>query len=251
MTDHDTYCVTIGVQTAALADVLDVGDLTRAVPTTPGWDVQAVVKHLGVIQRWAAQMTRDGLRRRLDFREVEGRAPADGQSWADWLRAGGELAVEQMRAHPAETPVWTWGPGGTVGWWARRLTYETFVHRSDVVLAMGGTPELSPDLAVDGVDEFLDNLRAAAAFAPAVADLRGAGESVHLHATDAEGEWMLTLTPDGFTAEHGHGKGDVAVRGSAVDLLLLVYGRRSGDDPRLERFGDPAVLDRWLTHAAI
>jgi hypothetical protein len=41
------------------------------------------------------------------------------------------------------------------------------------------------------------------------------------------------------------------VRGSAVDLLLLVYGRRSGDDPRLERFGDPAVLDRWLTHAAI
>ena len=210
-----------------------------------------MAKHVGVIQRWAAQMIRDDCRDRLDFRQIEGRAPADGQSRADWIRAGGDLLVGQLRDHPADTPVWTWGPGGTVGWWARRLTYEGFVHGADVQLALGGDVALATDLAVDGVDELLGNLLAAALFAPAVAELRGTGETMHLHATDADGEWMVTLTADGFTWAHGHGKGDVAVRGRAVDLLLLLYGRRAASDERFERFGETALLDRWLAQTAI
>jgi hypothetical protein len=35
----------------------------------------------------------------------------------------------------------------------------------------------------------------------------------------------------------------VAARGSASDLLLFLYGRRSAND--LEVFGDGTVLDRW------
>jgi uncharacterized protein (TIGR03083 family) len=249
--DHDAFCAATATEIARFADLLDSADLATPVPTCPGWDLEALAKHVGVIHRWAAQMTRDGLTDRLDFREIEGRAQADGQSRADWLRAGGDLLVGQLRAHSPHTAVWTWGPGGTVGWWARRMTYETFVHRSDAVLALGGEPELAAVLAVDGVDEFLGNLLAAAAFAPAVDELRGDGETLHLHSTDAEGEWMVTLTADGFTADHGHGKGDVAVRGAAVDLLLLVYGRRAADDVRLERFGDAALLDRWLAQTSI
>lgn len=249
--DHDAYCAAVADQIARLAAALDSADLATPVPTTPGWDVQGVAKHVGVIHRWAAQMIRDGLQERLDFREVEGRAPTEAQSWADWMRAGGDLLDMQLRGHAPDAPVWTWGPGGTVGWWARRMSHETFVHGSDVGLALGTEPTLASDLAVDGVDEFLANLLAAAAFAPAVGELRGDGETVHLHATDAEGEWMITLTADGFTWEHGHGKGDVAVRGPAADLLLLVYGRRTADDGRFERFGDVALLDRWIAQSAI
>lgn len=249
--DHGTYCDAVAAQIAALAAALDAADLSTPVPTTPGWDVQAVAKHVGVIHRWATQTIRDGLQDRLDFKAVEGRAPADGESWADWMRGGGEHLVAQLRAHAPDDPVWTWGPGGTVGWWARRMTYETFVHGADVGLALGAAPDLAPDLAVDGVDEFLANLLAAAGFAPTVADLRGDGETIHLHATDADGEWMLTLTPDGFAVDHGHGKGDVAVRGAAVDLLLLVYGRRAVADPRFECFGDTALWGRWRALSAI
>src|SRR5690606_36069460 len=105
-------------------------------------------------------------------------------------------------------------------------------HRADVVLALGGEPDYEPALAADGVDELLTNLLAAAAFSSAVRDLRGDGETLHVHATDADGEWMITLTGDGFTWDHGHGKGDVAVRGPVRDLMLLLYGRRAADDPR-------------------
>ena len=249
--DHDAFCAATAAEIDRFADLLDGADPATPIPTCPGWDLEALTKHAGVIHRWAAQMIRDGLAERLDFREIEGRAPADGQSRADWLRAGGDLLVGQLRAHAAGMPVWTWGPGGTVGWWARRMTYETFVHRSDALLALGGEPELAATFAVDGVDEFLGNLLAAAAFAPAVGELRGDGETLHLHVTDADGEWMLTLTADGFTADHGHGKGDVAVRGAAVDLLLLVYGRRAASDARFARFGDVALLDRWLAQSSI
>ena len=251
MIDHETYCTAVGDQIAALAAALDTADLTVEVPTTPGWDVQGVAKHVGVIHRWAAQMIRDDLHERLDFKAIEGRAPVEGQSWADWIRAGGDLLVGQLRGHAPDAAVWTWGPGGTVGWWARRTTFETFVHGADVALALGGEPALRADLAVDGIDEFLVNLPGAAAFAPGVTELRGAGETIHLHATDAEGEWMVTLTADGFTVDHGHGKGDVAVRGSAVDLLLLVYGRRGIDDAGIECFGDAGLYDRWRSLTAI
>ena len=62
---------------------------------------------------------------------------------------------------------------------------------------------------------------------------------------------MVTLTDAGFTWGHGHGKGDVAARGAAGDLLLLVYGRLQADDERFQRFGDTALLDRWLRLSAI
>jgi uncharacterized protein (TIGR03083 family) len=189
---------------------------------------------------------------RLDFRQVDRNLPTDPAGYAAWLRAGGEALVSQLRSHDADDAVWTWGTAGTVGWWARRTTHETLVHRADAALALGAEFNASPERAVDGLDEFLENLPAAAAsFAPQAAAISGNGETVHLHATDADGEWMITLTPEGFTWTHGHDKGNVAARGRAVDLLLLAYGRLAPDNDRLQRFGDTDLLTRWQTMSAI
>lgn len=66
----------------------------------------------------------------------------------------------------------------------------------------------------------------------------------------AEGEWTLTQGPAGaLTCERGHAKADVAVRGPARDLLLMLYGRRFA--ATLTVHGDHAFLDRWLDKAAI
>jgi predicted lipid carrier protein YhbT len=74
--------------------------------------------------------------------------------------------------------------------------------------------------------------------------------SVHLHSTDADGEWVVT-EPDPssrLAVTHEHAKGDAAVRGSASDLLLLLWRRLNLDDhaERFEVFGDRAVVDRLL-----
>ena len=80
---------------------------------------------------------------------------------------------------------------------------------------------------LEAIDEFL------AVSVPIDARLRG---TVHLHCTDGEGEWFIDT--DG-TVERKHQKADVALRGSAADLLLALQGRVDISD--LEVFGDPAI----------
>ena len=66
--------------------------------------------------------------------------------------------------------------------------------------------------------------------------------TVHLHATDVEGEWLVTHGGSTVTVEHGHAKGDAAMRGTAGDLHPWLWGRVPLD--RLEVFGDPAIAER-------
>jgi predicted lipid carrier protein YhbT len=73
--------------------------------------------------------------------------------------------------------------------------------------------------------------------------VKGAGETIHLHATDGDGEWLMRLAPGEVTVTREHAKGDVAGRGSASDLLLFLYGRVAPD--ALEVFGDAPLLARW------
>jgi hypothetical protein len=82
--------------------------------------------------------------------------------------------------------------------------------------------------------------------------LTGSGETIHLHATDdgiEGGEWLLTLASDGVEVEHGHGKGDAAVRAPASDLVLFVWNRIDLD--QLEVFGDAALLEQWRKSVSI
>jgi hypothetical protein len=72
-------------------------------------------------------------------------------------------------------------------------------------------------------------------------DLRGDGQSLHFHATDpglsGTGEWLVTRAPSGVTVQHGHGKADIAVRGPAASLLLVLTRRLPPSDPGIEIHG--------------
>jgi hypothetical protein len=72
------------------------------------------------------------------------------------------------------------------------------------------------------------------------------------HATDAAlsgtGEWLVTRTPSGVTVARGHGKADVAVRGPAASLLLVLTRRLPPSDPGIEILGEQALLIHWLQH---
>jgi len=83
-------------------------------------------------------------------------------------------------------------------------------------------------------------------------ELRGDGQSLHFHATDpglqGTGEWLITRTPSGITVQHGHGKADVAVRGPAADLLLVLTRRLPPSAPGVDIYGEQALLTHWLGH---
>ncbi len=51
--------------------------------------------------------------------------------------------------------MWTWSPQQDVAFVIRRVTQETAVHRVDAERAAGRDHRIDPELAADGVDEFL------------------------------------------------------------------------------------------------
>jgi uncharacterized protein (TIGR03083 family) len=227
-------------------DAVDVDRLDRPVPACAGWTALDVLAHLGVIHRRLARMLVDGEAYR-PLREQPPPPPAD--EVVAWQRQMSHAMVDALRTVDLDAPTTAWFAPAVGRDWLRRMMHEAAVHRWDVesaVAAAAPTP-LDPDVAVDGVDELFE------VFAPMLdaatwTDALPAGASVHLHATDAPGEWYVVAGAEGLGVTHEHAKGDVAVRGPASDLLLLLWGRRSPAD--VEVFGDRDLLDGVLATAS-
>jgi uncharacterized protein (TIGR03083 family) len=241
--EHAEYVTRTSEEIVRFAGLVANANLDAPVPSCPEWDLGKLTRHCGSIHRWVAHIVSSRATERIASRDVELALPASRTGLPAWLAAGASPLRAALATDPA-VRVWTWGPGGTVGWWARRMLHETTVHRTDAQLALGLEPEIDPVAAADGIEEFLANLPAFA-----LDNIKGltSGESLHFHATDSPGEWTIQLTGDGFTWAAEHGKATVAVRGRIADLLLLCYGRRRAHDgDRFETFGDLAVAERWF-----
>ena len=249
--DHAWFCEAGEAEVATLAAVVaDVPDLSAAVPTCPGWTLADLAGHAGAVHRWATAIVVSQAESRLPFPDAESPwSSADGL--ADWLALGAKPLFSALSWAGPVTPVWTWGPGRTSGWWARRILHETTVHRADAELALGvADPEIDSVVAADGIDEFLFNLPSARRPYKHLASLP-TGASMHLHATDSDGEWLVRFTESGIAWERGHGRASVAVRGPVASLLLFTYGRLSPADPRLAVFGEADLLDAWQQKTAL
>lgn len=245
----DRFSAGLRACTADLAQII-AGDLDRPVPTCPGWTLRQLATHVGRGHRWAAQIVATRATAPVPTREVaDGKLPQDPAQHAPWLNAGADQVIEAVAAAGSD-PVWTMTGMRPASFWTRRRAHEAAVHLADAQLASGRDVDLAPALAADGVDEWLGLIAAGpAGLAP---ELRGDGQSLHFHATDpglsGTGEWLVTRTSSGAIVQPGHGKADVAVRGPAADLLLVLTRRIPPSAPSVEIFGEPALLTHWLQH---
>lgn len=242
MVDHSAA---LTEQSRLLGELTRDADPSTPVPACPGWTLRQLVTHVGRGHRWAATIVRERSEGPVDIRTVAGgKPPADPEGAAAWLRDGAAAVLDAVAATGAGTPVWTFTGPQPAAWWIRRRLHEETVHRADAAMALGAPYGLDPALAADGVSEWLDLLAARpveSGAAPLDLD-----RTLHLHATDdgAAGEWMIRGTGTGVSWEHGHGKGDAAVRGPATDLLLAAVRRAPADS--VEVLGDAVVWIRWL-----
>jgi uncharacterized protein (TIGR03083 family) len=244
--DHAAYCDALEREVARVSALVRDVDPATPVPTCPGWDIGKMTKHLGTAHRWSRYLVANHCTEAMNTRALDLELPPDRGDYPEWLEQGGNALVATLRDADPNEPVWAWGADRHVRFWSRRMYYETLLHGADAAFALGREPSIEQSAAVDGIDELLENLDHVPGFGERYGALGFDGESVHLHSTDAEGEWMINLGTGDFGWEHGHGKGTVAVRGTAEDLLLLVYHRRQHDDSRYATFGDTTLLGRWL-----
>jgi uncharacterized protein (TIGR03083 family) len=234
----EEYVATIGTEADALVEAATRAGLDATVPSCPDWDVAALLAHIGRVHRWAAACVERGEPVSPD--ELPASPPAGARP--AWVRDGAAALVAALR-RPATDSTWTWYPDGTVGFWQRRQAHETGMHRVDAELASGPPAPIPAGLAADGIDELLMLLPAR----PNAPSLTGDGETLHLHCTDVDGEWLLRIGAAGPEVERIHAKGDVAARGRASDLLCVLSRRLDPD--RVEILGDRAVFDGFLDRA--
>lgn len=215
-------------------------DLTAAVPAAPGWDTTELLRHVGLLYVRSSVILRTGTLERPSRKNgMLPDPPTDGV--LDWYRANlAELLVDIRAIDDPDRPVYSFSPAHQrAGFWPRRMAQETAVHRVDAEQAVGRPmAPIAPEFAADGIDELFT------VFVPAFGAGRspGDGRSVHLHATDADSEWLIRFEPGDAVAAPVHAKGDAAVRGPAAELLLWLWGRRPIE--ALEVLGDREAAER-------
>ena len=220
-----------------LSEIAATSDLTTPVPSCGDWDLETLIAHCARVWTFVAQSLRNGGPVGSGSGDIE---RPDSMVLSDWHASAVTDIHHLLSELGPDTPGWAINPrDDTSKFWITRMSQEAAVHRWDAENALGDPQPIDAELAVIGIDEFLDHFigdRKPASFA-------GNGETVHFHSTDAHGEWVITRTAEGIEVERTHAKGDVAARGPASDLLLFVWGRVSPED--LEVFGDDGLLTEW------
>jgi len=245
----DLLLAEVNGSAGTLAGIAAGADLTTTVPTCPDWTLRQLITHVGRAHRWATAIVATRAAEPIPFREVpDGRLPDDPARRPAWIRDGAARLAETVTT--GNGPVWTHLGPGPASYWARRMAHETAVHRADGEIAVGTRPVIDPVVATDGIAEWLGFLAALeAGEQPERPAILPEGKVIHFHVTDdgVDGEWLVRAGQGGGVAvETGHGKGDMALRGPASAVLLVMLRRLPPDDPAVEVLGDRSLLDAWL-----
>ncbi|WP_028811952.1 maleylpyruvate isomerase family mycothiol-dependent enzyme [Streptomyces flavidovirens] len=215
------------------------------VPTCPGWRVRDLLRHTGVVHRWATTYIAGGL--------VEPHAPGsepdlDADALLHWFREGHALLVAALRAAPEDLECWTFmAAPSPLAFWARRQAHETAIHRVDAESALGtGFSALPQEFTADGIDELLRGFHArdrsrVHTEAPRVLRVR---------ATDAGDVWTVRLS-DGppRTDRTSHGTADCEMSGTAEQLYLALWNRLPLSEVAVS--GDEALARLWREKSAV
>jgi uncharacterized protein (TIGR03083 family) len=230
--DHPRYVADLSQRLGELV----AADPSRPIPECPGWTARDVLGHVGRVYAMVAAILE---RQSLDMLPPGPEAEIPDHDIDEWFAERRRAVCSSIESTDPVARVWTWGKDRTAAFYRRRMVHETAVHLADVERANGTELELDRDVCLDGIDEYFEEVLPFSLARRQASPPRG---SLHLHATDGPGEWMVRVEKGGISLSHEHAKGDVAWRGPARSLYFAVWGRWSTD---IESLGDGTISDAW------
>ncbi|MFE7617349.1 maleylpyruvate isomerase family mycothiol-dependent enzyme [Streptomyces sp. NPDC057496] len=246
ITDHIR---SLSAEGKLLADAAQRAGTGAPVPTCPDWRVRDLLRHTGMVHRWATAFVAEG---HTSYHPDGGEPDLDGAELLDWFREGHGLLVDALEAAPAGLECWTFLPAPSpLAFWARRQAHETTIHRVDAESALGGP--LSPvgaDHAEDGIDELLLKMHSR----PKSRVRTDTPYSLRVRATDTDAAWTVRLSAEPPRAERTDGAFpkepvDCEVSASAEDLYLMLWNRLPFTAVTVT--GDPEPTRIWRENSGI
>ncbi|MEU3661831.1 maleylpyruvate isomerase family mycothiol-dependent enzyme [Streptomyces sp. NPDC032940] len=238
------FVETLDREGGLLASAAEKAGAGADVPTCPGWQVRDLLRHTGMVHRWATAFVTEG---HTSYHPDGGLPDLDGDELVAWFREGHESLVAALATAPADVRCWHFLPAPSpLAFWARRQAHETTVHRLDAESARGGAPSgIRTDFAVDGVDELLCGMHARPRSAVRTQDPR----TLRIRATDVPGAvWTVRLSAEPPVTDHTDaGTADCELTGPAAALYAALWNRR----PFPEVAGDRSLAELWREKSAV
>ncbi len=132
-------------------------DLETRVPSTPKWAVRDLAHHIGTVQWYWSENVRAKNPDERSGGSLTALPPdSDLVAWLGWCTYG---LFRALRDAGPDAPCWAWWPDPTphtAGAVARHQAQEAAVHRWDAEGSAGLASPLPPELATDGVPEFIE-----------------------------------------------------------------------------------------------
>ncbi len=216
------YLEWIARDSETFASVLTADALDARVPGCPDWSLRELAWHLGRVQRFWADVVRRGVDVQPEFGE-ETPGPSAAAELTAWMRASTQELLGALGDAGPERPAWSWWrdrhTSGAIG---RHQVQEAAVHRWDAQSAAGTPEPLAPEVADDGVAEFVFVMQAWRDPVPLAFVATDTGRRV-------------AVSDQGVTT---------TVSAPASDLVLFLHRRIGIDAVTVD--GDPGPLDAYL-----
>ena len=240
--DLNGYVAVLSGEAGVLAAAGEEAGHDADVPTCPGWTVNDLVLHMGEVHRWAtAVVTTRATKLGQVPNDFLGELPGRAELF-DWFRRGATALCEALTSADPDIEYATFlndPPSPRLLFWARRQMLETSMHRIDAEAAAGRCTGFTPDVALDGIDEFLTGF------------LPRSRTSLHSErprslqvAPDYSNQrWTVSISgdPPVTTRSSEASAADCVVAGSASDIYLALWNRGGLDSLRVT--GDASVLE--------
>jgi uncharacterized protein (TIGR03083 family) len=209
-----------------LVDTAEAAGLDTPVPTCPGWTVRDLVQHTEAVHRQKTEAVRTPT---LDGPPPKADVPADA-GIASYRESLSEM-LGVFEASDLTPGSWTWCTHEhRADWWVRRMAHETAVHAADALAAVGAKHTLDPALAIDGVDEILEEMLIGG---PAWGSVTPGKGRIDLVSDDRT--WSLRFATFSGTSPRTQ---------KQYDIDTLVFD--GSDQPETTVTVDPSTLDLWL-----